>query len=297
MPRTLITGIAGFTGRYLAATLALRGHEIIGLNKVASSPIDHVDNICGVDMLDAAGLEEAIAKSRADHLIHLAGIAQVNHGDVDALYRTNILGSRNLLEAIKKAPVKPKSVLIASSANVYGNRRGGKIGEDVLPVPANDYGVTKLAVENLARIYGEVVPIIVARPFNYTGRGQNTAFLIPKIIEHARRRDNSLSLGNMDVARDFSDVRMVVEAYARLILAPRAIGKTVNVCSERATSLREVIDLVERVSGHRFDIKVDPALVRNNEVHMLIGDNSLLKSLIGELTVPTLSETIRWMLG
>lgn len=297
MPRTLITGAAGFTGHYLADALAARGHEVVGLVKSVPADAGSFSALHEADLLDPERMAEVVTQVDADHVVHLAAIAQVNHGNIEALYRTNLIGSRNLFEALARQRTPLKSLLVASSANVYGNRTGGKIDETMTPVPANDYGVSKLAMENLARIYSERMPIIVTRPFNYTGVGQSTDFVIAKIVDHARRRANPLNLGNIDVSRDFSDVRMVAEAYTRLLETPDAVGRTVNVCSERATSLREVIALIERLSGHNFNIEVNPAFVRKNEVHLLIGSSALLREVIGDIEVPDLCQTLGWMLG
>jgi nucleoside-diphosphate-sugar epimerase len=136
----------------------------------------------------------------------------------------------------------------------------------------------------------------VVRPFNYTGRGQSTEFIIPKIVAHARVAARTIELGNIDVARDFSDVRTVVDAYARLLNTPNASGGTYNVCSGRAISLEEMLDLVARLSGHHLDVTVNPSFVRANEVRHLCGSPTRLESVIGPLKQIPIEETLRWML-
>ena len=229
-------------------------------------------------------------------MVHLAAIAFVGHDDIEEMYRSNVVGTRQLLNVLSEMVEAPKSVLIASSANVYGNAREGMLDETMLPAPANDYGVTKVAVEHLGRIYGTELPLITVRPFNYTGRGQSSEFLIPKIVEHTRRRAPSIELGNLDVARDFSDVRTVVEAYAQLLDAPRAIGETFNICSGRAVSLGEILEMIRAITGHCFDVRVNPALVRANEVRTLSGNAAKLESVLGALDRIPLEDTLRWML-
>jgi nucleoside-diphosphate-sugar epimerase len=186
-------------------------------------------------------------------------------------------------------------VLFASSANVYGNQEG-ILSEDNPLQPANDYGISKAAMEFVAKLYLDRLPIIIARPFNYTGVGQTTDFVLPKIVHHARTRSPVIELGNIDVERDFSDVRAVADAYVRLLDCPAAIGGTFNVCSGRHHSLREVIALVEEISNQPMKVEVNPAFVRRNEVQRLYGDNSRLSQTIGALNMPPLSETLQWML-
>jgi nucleoside-diphosphate-sugar epimerase len=213
------------------------------------------------------------------------------------MYRSNILGTRNLLDALSNSAHAPDAVLLASSANIYGNSRSGAIDESVPPAPANDYGVTKAATELLAKSYGKTLPIIVARPFNYTGRGQSDRFLIPKIVSHVRRREAEVELGNLDVARDFSDVRDVVSAYVKLLETPRSAGETFNICSGRAHSLRELLDLVQSISGHSLAVRVNPAFVRADEVRTLWGSPEKLQRTIGPLEPSSLEQTLRWMLA
>ncbi len=297
MTCTLITGVTGFTGRYLAKALSQAGHEVHGLaNHGASESIPGVTGMHRCDLMDAAGLERIMRELRPDHIVHLAAISFVAHGDVDEIYRTNILGTRHLLNAVQIAGLQPRSILVASSANVYGNARDGMIDERTPPAPANDYGVTKAAVEYVCGIYASALPLIVIRPFNYTGVGQSRNFLIPKIVDHIRQGAPTIELGNIDIARDFSDVRAVVDAYVRLLETPAAIGQTLNVCSGRAVSLREIIDALQRLSGHEMDVKINPAFVRANEVKSLCGSRARLESVIGPVAMPPLDETLTWML-
>lgn len=297
MTRTLITGVAGFTGRYLAEALVHKGHEVHGIvHHQADEVAPGVATIYRADLADFAAMAAIVDQVKPTHVVHLAAISFVAHDDVSDLYRSNVVGTRQLLHALARLPDRPKSVIVCSSANVYGNSQEGILDESVPLAPANDYGVSKVAVEYLARLYLDKVPVIVVRPFNYTGRGQSTNFVIPKIVEHARTREEIIELGNLDVFRDFSDVRTVVDAYVRLLEEPKAIGQTFNISSGRETSLRDVIEVVETLTAHKFEVRVNPAFVRAKEVHSLCGSAAKLESVIGPIERRSLEETLRWML-
>lgn len=296
MSKILITGVTGFTGRYLAEKLAAAGREIHGtIHGEADAVVPGVSQLHSVDIGDPEAVARLVSELRPQQVVHLAAISFVAHSDVREMYRTNVLGTRNLLDALARH-TSPEAVILASSANIYGNAREGILDEGVPPAPANDYGVTKAASELIARQYSGRVPLIVARPFNYTGRGQSPKFLIAKIVDHVRRRVPEIELGNLDVARDFSDVRGVVDAYARLLDAPAAVGGTFNICSGRATSLGDVIDLARKISGHEFAVRVNPTFVRPDEVRILCGSPAKLEQVIGPLDMPPLEDTLEWML-
>ncbi|EGJ09959.1 MULTISPECIES: NAD-dependent epimerase/dehydratase family protein [Rubrivivax] len=296
MTRILVTGADGFTGRHLTPALARLGAEVHGLaSRVPDPPVDGVHRWHLGNLLDPESLQRTVQDVRPDTVVHLAAIAFVAHGDVDSIYRTNIVGSRHLLAALADLPVRPRAVLMASSANVYGTATEGVMDERTPPSPANDYAVSKLAMEHMAGIWRERLPITLVRPFNYTGRGQSTQFLIPKIVDHFHRRAPVLELGNLDVERDFSDVRTVVDCYVRLLASPQP-GQVFNVCSGVGHSLREVLEMARDLTGHEPEIRVNPAFVRANEVRRLLGSKAALEAAIGPVHGPALRETLAWML-
>jgi nucleoside-diphosphate-sugar epimerase len=295
MPRALITGVAGFTGRYLRAELEQHGWEVWGLGQQERPGLARYRRIDLSEPSGQASLQALVEEARADAVVHLAGIAFVGHGDSAAFARVNVTGTRHLLEAVASASHRPSCVLLTSSANVYGNAREGMLDEATPSQPANDYAASKLEMEQVARGWRAHLPIVIARPFNYTGAGQGESFLLPKIVAHFRRRAQAIELGNLDISRDFSDVRAVVQAYRRLIeRCPD--GQTINVCSGRGHSLRDVLALAEDLTGHPMRVSVAPTHVRLNEVRALCGDASLLRSLIGDWDTPALRDTLRWML-
>ena len=290
-PHALITGLGGFTGRYLADELRAAGYRVFGTG--------HGDEVLGPDMfaVDLRHREEVqrvVAEVQPTVVAHLAAISFVAHGDAEAIYNININGTRNLLDALTGLTERPRAVLLASSANIYGNADVEVIDETVPPSPANDYAVSKLAMEYMARLWMDRLPIIIARPFNYTGIGQAPQFLLPKIVSHFQRREKRIELGNVDVERDFSDVRSVASAYRRLLEIGVA-GETFNICSGAAHSLKEVLAMMGEIAGYEIEVSVNPAFVRANDVKRLQGNPAKLKSLVGSLVDFPLKDTLRWM--
>lgn len=277
--RVLVTGLDGFTGHYVLRELEEHGHQVIGLKS---------------DLTNLEAVKQEVQLVRPESVIHLAAISFVGHGDANAFYQVNLIGTRNLLEALAQNTEGLQCVLLASSANVYGNSTEGVIDETILPAPVNDYAVSKLAMEYMARIWMNRLPIVVTRPFNYTGVGQSSSFLLPKIVDHFRRGEKEIELGNIDVARDFSDVRMVSAAYRRLI-ENKITGEIFNVCAGEAYSLTAVLEMMAEMSGYTINVRVNPSFVRANEVKRLVGSGEKLTSHIGKLNEISLRSTLEWM--
>lgn len=291
--KALVTGIAGFTGRYVAAELEEAGYIVCGTSHGAQEASSWPTIVC--DLLDREQTIDVIARERPDVVVHLAAVAFVAHGDANGMYRTNVIGTRNLLDALARSSHAPASVLLASSANIYGNAAREPVDETVPPSPANDYAVSKLAMEYMAALWMDKLPITIVRPFNYTGVGQSVAFLLPKIIDHFRRRAPVIELGNINVVRDFSDVRMVAGAYRRLV-EHEICGQVVNVCSGTGHSLEDILDTMRTLTGYAPEIRINPAFVRSNEVRRLVGSKARLETLVGSLNTIPLKDTLNWML-
>jgi GDP-6-deoxy-D-talose 4-dehydrogenase len=271
------------------------GYEVFGVGFGVLDPSDR--SVFSCDLYDKHSLAEIVNQVSPDVVIHLAAIAFAAHDDTEAIYRTNVIGTRNLIETIANCRGNKASVLIASSANVYGNSTAQTIDEDILPAPANDYAVSKLAMEYVAKLWADKLTITIVRPFNYTGVGQSTNFLLPKIVDHFKRRASVIDLGNIDVIRDFSDVRAVASCYCRLLQRDsNAIsGNVFNICSGIGYSLLEAIEMMREISGHSPEIRVNPAFVRSNEVKKLVGSRKRLENEIGPVIPIPLKDTLRWM--
>ncbi|MGK9067476.1 GDP-mannose 4,6-dehydratase [Stutzerimonas chloritidismutans] len=298
MLKVLITGITGFTGRYMAEELAARGYEVHGLSyrQPKGELPAGISAIHCCSLNDGETLRSLLADIRPSYVVHLAAVSFVAFSDADAIYQANLLGTRHLLEALRSTASDLRAVLLASSANVYGNATEGVLDESTALAPANDYAVSKVAMEYLAKLYAGRLPLIITRPFNYTGIGQAEQFLIPKIVAHTRRKAAVIELGNLDIARDFCDVRQVVQAYRRLLETPAAIGETVNICSGSAYTLEYVLQHAAAISGHRMEVQVNPAFVRSSDVKNLFGSKAKLTTLIGDLSPIELRDTLRWMI-
>ena len=147
----------------------------------------------------------------------------------------------------------------------------------------------------MAKLWIGRLPLFIVRPFNYTGIGQDEKFLIPKIVSHFKEKKPVIELGNLEVWREFGDVRSVTSIYSQL-LEQCPVGEILNICTEQTYSLQEVIELCKKITGHNIEIEVNPKFVRANEVRVLAGDNRRLSGLIGDWQARSLEETLLWML-
>lgn len=278
--RVALTGASGFTGHVVQAALAARGVEAVSL---------------AADLTDGAAVAREVADTPFDRLIHLAALAFVGVADWQGFYQVNQIGTFHLLDAVARHRPGTRC-LLASSAQVYGPGAEGLIGEDVPTNPANHYAVSKLAMERGSALWGGQLELVIARPFNYTGVGQPTDYLLPKIVDHFRRRADVIELGNTWVKRDFGDVRAVAEAYAGLILA-EAPPAVVNVATGRVWAIDNILAILTELSGHRIEVRVNPAFVRANDVPVLGGDVSRLRTALPDWRPRELADTLGWMYG
>lgn len=290
--RILLTGADGFTGRHLRAAAESAGHVVRPMT---------------ADLCDAAAVQQAVGQaaqeSPFDAVLHLAGLAFVGHNDAVAFYRVNVMGTMNLLQALQaqqqRGALALRQVVVASSANVYGNCSSSPIDESQVPAPVNHYAASKLAMEHLTLTLAGALPLRLVRPFNYTGAGQSRDFVIPKMVDHFKTRQPLLKLGNRQVQREYNDVAWVSEAYLRLLAltAPPSVNdRVVNLCTGVTHTLEDVLSTLQRLTGHRLSVETDPHLVRAQEVHRLCGQPTRLASLVGPMAAPELAQTLQSML-
>lgn len=288
--KVLITGYGGFTGKLLGERLSKCGYKIFGLT--VNEP--NFDFEYKIDMTHYDQLCQVVTKIRPDYVIHLAAISAVTHQNLELFYRVNLFGTLNLLEALAEARVEPQKIVIASSAYVYGNTLEAKIAETVVPQPINHYGASKLAMEHMVATWFERFPIIITRPFNYTGRGQEPTFLIPKIVRAFREKSLSLELGDITVVRDISDVNFVLDVYSRL-LESNIHSEIFNICSEEGYAVKDILAMMNEISGHDLKIKFNPSFSRKNDIPQLVGSNKKLFASLGEIPIIALNETLKIM--
>lgn len=281
----LLTGADGFTGRHFAEAAQNAGHQITALT---------------ANLTDKAAVAQQVCQTQPDAVVHLAAISFVGSADEAAFYAVNVVGTMNLLRALAVLARPPAKVLVASSANIYGNCDASPITEDQAPAPVNHYAASKLAMEHMALTLADQLPIVITRPFNYTGAGQGGQFLIPKLVDHFTRKAPTIELGNLHVEREFNDVRMVCEDYLAL-LAYGQSGQTYNICTGTTYTLQQVIDTLSQLTGHQIQVRVNPAFVRASEVHRLCGSSNQLQRLLAgngiTRTQPALAQTLQNMLS
>jgi nucleoside-diphosphate-sugar epimerase len=279
--KLLVTGGDGFTGRHFIKCAQEAGHTI---------------TILQTDLIDRDRLTQEVSDAAPDAVVHLAAISFVGHAEAKAFYDVNVIGTLNLLDSLVALPKAPRQILLASSANVYGNCLISPIGEGQQPMPVNHYAMSKLAMEYMAKNYIDKLPIFFVRPFNYTGVGQAESFLIPKLVCHFASKAEYIELGNLDIEREFNDVRFVCNAYLKL-LEKANIGEIYNICTGSPLNLRSVISLLQSITNHQLEIRINPAFVRANEVHRLCGSPIKLNECLGTLQHPPLEDTLQWMLS
>lgn len=268
--KILLSGAKGFTGQRFAALARQAGHFVVEL---AADLTRRADVLAEVAVALSSETPEAVQPWT---VVHLAALSFVGHADELAFYNINVLGTLNLLAAIEAQHAQVTCVLVASSANVYGNCQHSPIGESQLPAPVNHYATSKLAMEHMARTYAGRLPLILTRPFNYTGPGQAPQFLIPKLVDHFKRGASVVELGNVHVEREYNDVDFVCNSYLHL-LEHGERQELYNICTGITYTLNDVISHLRRLTGHDIEVRVNPAFVRANEIQRLCGDPAQLR--------------------
>lgn len=291
--KVLVTGINGFVGQYLLRELESRSYDVWGIDTFS-----HGNRVFQADILEQERIVSIIRDVDPDFIVHLAAVSSVDHGNLSDIYRINFDGTVNLLASCKESGLKP-CFLYVSSSQVYGN-----VSYDRLPVdesfpiaPVNHYGASKAAAEMAVKAFGAEYGLdcIIARPFNHTGPGQSDRFVIPKIINAFKRRDETIELGNVDTLRDFIDVRDIVKAYAGIIENFRG-EEIYNIAGGTGFTVSDIFENIKRISGHSMSIVKKDFLVRKNEINSVIGNSDRLSKAIGWRPQIPIETTLKDML-
>lgn len=278
MEKLLIIGVDSFTGGHLKSYMGKYDFDVHGTAYGQSG-----DKIYQCDITKGSEIKNILESLKPEYIINLAGISFVGNENKELFYKVNVIAVENILESILEIKdYVPKKTIFVSSATIYGNQSSNILDETMVPNPVNHYGISKLAMEQLAKTYFDKINMVIVRPFNYTGTSQAENFLIPKIVSHYKNNKKIIELGNIDVFREFNDINYVCEVYKRL-LGCEAKSEIVNIASNRTIALKDVIEDMNSISGYKIEIKVNPAFVRKNEIESLSGSSEKLFSIIGQV--------------
>lgn len=273
--RAYVTGGSGFVGGWLSAHLHAAGDDVVSTD-------------AEVDVTDAAAVAASMIPSAPDVVYHLAALAHVGRSwsDPAETFRVNALGTLHVLEAAAGC-AEPPAVLVVSSAEVYGQVAGSEpLTEDAELRPVTPYAASKVAAEylGLQAWLGRGLRVLRVRPFNHVGPGQSPEFVVPalarRIAEAERAGGGPVSVGNLEAARDFTDVRDVVRAY-RLVAERGLPGDVYNVASGVTVSIAEVARQLCGLAKADVELVVDPMLLRPVDVPVFLGDSSRLRAVTG----------------
>ncbi len=295
--RVFITGATGFAGRHLMQALLPTEFSVYGTS-FPQPPNHREPNICYLDLRSERDVFEVIKSVRPDWVFHLAGISNVRHSwerKREAM-ETNILGTFHLFEAVKKF-VPEARLLYVSSSDIYGpggserdvQEGGGKrvFSETDAFHLLSPYALTKASSELMSRFYAEVesLDLVIARPFPHTGPGQSPDFVCSdwarQVVQIERGNSEPvIRVGNLDIQRDFTDVRDTVRAYVLLMRKGRK-GEVYNICRGEGVALRWILEIFLSSTLKEVRVEQDPSKLRKADIPVLVGDNRKIKAETG----------------
>ncbi|MES3009894.1 MAG: GDP-mannose 4,6-dehydratase [Pseudomonadota bacterium] len=296
MKKLLATGHKGFVGQAMASHLraSVQDHDVQWCSPQQS-----------YDMCDVATVRALLEEHRPDWVLHLAAQSHVPTAmnNPAATLLVNTVGTANLLQVLTDMQFKGR-LLYVSSADVYGAVPAAMlpVSETWVPAPRNPYASSKLAAEMLCLQWARSYPldVVIARPFNHTGAGQDIQFALPAFAKAVAeiavgRHAPYIQTGDLDVTRDFSDVRDVVAAYLLLFRRGRS-NEIYNVCSGREYRLSQVLDEIMRLAKVQADTARDPTRLRPAEQRRMCGDPGKITSETGWSPVYNFEETLQQLL-
>jgi len=298
--KVLVTGAGGFVGGHLVPALVEDGHDVVGTS------IDGSDGFRGLDVRDPALVDRVVAEVRPERVFHLAGQSSVSLSwkEPALTYEVNANGTHYLLDALHRH-VPGCRVHVAASSDEYG-----KVSPEECPIdetaplrPVSPYAVSRVAGEWIARMFHESfgLAVVVTRGFMHIGPGQPASFATADWARQIARAEAGLSeptvlTGNLEISREFGDVRDVVRAY-RVVLDLGEAGEAYNVATGEPHRLGEVLDILVNAAKVDIEVGVDPAKLRPVDFPVLYGDAGKLERLTGWKPEYRLEDTLRDVLA
>lgn len=303
--RLLITGADGFVGRWLTREAVAQGWRVTAVTGPGGSPPavwlgPDADTVATFEAdFDSLAAVTRVAKEPVDALIHLAAVASgaAAREDPEAAMRINSQASVMLLLQMHELGRAPR-MLMVSSGEVYGPGHDGPIGEETPRHPVSPYAVSKSVAEDAIADLAPAMEldVVTVRPFTHTGPGQLPRYVLPAMVarlaEARRTGAREVAMGNLDVIRDFLDVRDVVKAYL-LLLEHGATGAVYNVASGVGQHLGQTFSRLAALMQVDASAVTDPALARPADIPVLIGDPSRLTAATGWTPQIPFDQTLR----
>lgn len=297
----LIFGAGGFVGAHLSRELKAHGYDVYGSDVRDQCDQPELRSYLKCDLTKAEDVAKVVQELEPDYIVNLAAVSSVGQSwRMPAMtMRVNVEGALNVMEAAR-ASKKPPRILLVGSSEEYSPKNAPLDESDPLN-SNNPYGISKSTQERFAALYAERygLEVCLTRSFNHTGPGQAADFVLPSWCRQAAAIDSSgrpgkMIVGNLNVSRDFSDVRDVVCAY-RLILEGGRAGGVYNVGSGRATPLGDLLKTITGFCRQPIEIEVDPRLIRPTDTPYICCDATRLRDELGWTSKYQLEDTLREM--
>jgi nucleoside-diphosphate-sugar epimerase len=247
-----------------------------------------------LDIRNRSLVAEALTAHKPDVVINLAGVSSPASGEVSRLYEVNAFGHLNLLEAAAALNPKP-TVMLASSAQLYGPQVPGKADEMTPLNPVSHYGLSKYLAEQYCKLFAAGLRTVIVRTYNAIGRGQSLQFLIPKVVAAFKDRKSQLEIGSFDVERDYIDVRDVAAMW-HLLIQSKEPPSIVNFSNGETATLQTIIAKLSALTGHRLAVVTNEVHQRKYDIPYQCGDNTVIRKL-GYSQRYSLDQTLSWMLN
>ncbi len=309
--RALVTGVSGFVGGHLAEHLVAQGDLVVGLSASGRWPagLVHLGKAVRIEPFDLvekdeAELAELVRRKQPDVIYHLAAQSnpQGSLTDPRGTWSLNLGGSLNLLEAVKSSGQKPRVILVGSGVS-YGNPAPEfiPVKEDCPLRPNNPYAASKAAVDLLGIQYHLAygTDVVMVRPFNHSGPRQSSRYVLAalalQVAEVEANRRDCLKVGNLDVVRDFTDVRDVVRGY-RLLAHGGQPGEVYNLGSGHGTKIADALEHLRLLAKGPVPVRVDADRVRAVDQPLLVADPTKLRDTVGWAPGFTIEQTLADML-